>query len=146
MEKTKGLLDIPNLIWQRWQNWLNEDTYWSEHSVLVHGDLHPGHILVNPSDRVTGFIDWTEAEVTDPATDFTSYYAIFGASALSALLQRYQNAGGRLWHRMEEHIAELCCAYPVKIAMFVLQSGEETYLELARMLLASQEQQLKDRV
>jgi macrolide phosphotransferase len=145
MEKTRGLLNIPEAIWQRWQNWLNDDTYWPEHSVLVHGDLHPGHILVALSDRVTGLIDWTEAEVADPATDFTSYYAIFGASALSTLLQRYQNAGGRVWDRMEEHIAELCCVYPVKIAMFVLQSGEETYLELARMLLASQEEQMNDR-
>ena len=109
---------------------------------MVHGDLHPGHLLVDPNYRVTGLIDWTEAEVADPAKDFASYYSIFGASALSTLLDRYQNAGGRLWHRMEEHIVELSCTYPVEIAMFVLQTGEDAYLEFAKMLLTSQEQQM----
>ncbi|NJK47972.1 phosphotransferase [Candidatus Gracilibacteria bacterium] len=144
MEKTKELLDISDLIWRKWQKWLADDTYWPKHSVFVHGDLHPGHILVDRSYRVTGLIDWTEAEVADPATDFTFYYSIFGASALSTFLQRYQKAGGRVWNRMEEHIAQLSCAFPVKIAMFVLHTGEDTYLELARMLLSSQEQQLTE--
>ncbi|WP_278047039.1 phosphotransferase [Nostoc linckia] len=126
-------------MWQRWHNWLDDHTYWLIHSALIHGDLHPGHILV---DRVTGLLDWTEASVANPATDFALYYAIFGESALSHLLQQYQQSGGQVWPRMHDRIVELYCAYLVMIAMFVLRTGEESYIELAQMMLSTHEQQM----
>ncbi|QDL09202.1 hypothetical protein DP113_15945 [Brasilonema octagenarum UFV-E1] len=142
MDQAKPLLRVSDLVWQRWQNWLADDTYWPKHSALIHGDLHPGHMLVDQDHRVTGLIDWTEAEVADPATDFAAYYAIFGESALADLLQRYQDAGGRVWPRMQDHIVELYCACPVAIAMFVLLTGDDTYLEPAQMMLSAHEQQM----
>jgi len=140
MDKTREILEISDSIWLRWQNWLADDTYWPEHSALVHGDLHPGHMLVDADNRLTGLLDWTESHVTDPATDFVLFYATLGEAALSALLKRYDEAGGRLWPRIREHIVESYAAYPVNIATFVLMSGEEAHLELARTMLALQEQ------
>jgi macrolide phosphotransferase len=140
MDKTRSMLGVSDFIWRRWQMWLNDDTYWPEHSALVHGDMHPGHMLVDEYHRLIGLLDWTEAHVTDPATDFVIYFATLGDSALTALLKRYEEAGGRMWPRMHEHIVEMYSAYPVTIATFVLTTGEETHLELAKTMLAMQEQ------
>src|SRR5262249_33789257 len=57
--------------WRRWRAWLDDDTSWPPFTVLVHGDLYAGHVLVDESSRATGMLDWTEAEVSDPAIDFT---------------------------------------------------------------------------
>ncbi|WP_397327110.1 phosphotransferase [Paenibacillus oceani] len=54
---------------------------------MNHGDLHPPHILVDETQRVTGLIDWTEAEVADPGKDFVIYYALFGEEGLRDLLR-----------------------------------------------------------
>jgi len=139
MEEIKRIFGVSRALWERWQSWLADDTCWPRHSVLVHGDLHPGHILVHPDGRVTGLLDWTEAEVADPATDFTAYCLIFGESGLAELLKRYEKAGGRVWPRMQEHIIERMSASPVLLADFALKSGLEEYMTMARNALGVDE-------
>ncbi|MBH5318420.1 macrolide 2'-phosphotransferase [Paenibacillus sp. GSMTC-2017] len=139
MDEIKAAFGVSESLWRRWQLWLADHSYWPDHSVLVHGDLHPGHILVDSYGRVTGLLDWTEAEVADPATDFAIYYALFGETALSELINRYEKFGGRVWPRMYDHIVELASAYPVKIASFALKSGIEEYKIMARTLLGVNE-------
>jgi macrolide phosphotransferase len=141
MDETRSLLHVRDGTWRRWQGWIADDTYWPPHATLVHGDLHPPHILVDPGHRVTGLLDWTEAEVTDPATDFALLYGIMGEVVVAPLIARYRQAGGRVWPRMQEHIIARWSAYPVTIARFVLRTGEVAHLELARMLLAAQQPQ-----
>jgi macrolide phosphotransferase len=63
------IFGVSQAFWERWQSWLADDSFWSNHSAFVHGDLHPGHIVDDPERCVTGLLDWTEAEVADPATD-----------------------------------------------------------------------------
>jgi macrolide phosphotransferase len=92
-------------------------------------------MLVDAHFRVTGLLDWTEAEVADPASDFVLYLATFGEPALINLLERYKQAGGKVWPRMVEHIVQLQGAYPVSIALFALQSGIEEYLQMAKVAL-----------
>lgn len=135
MEQTCRLLEVPDAVWQRWQAWLSDDTYWPGFSTLIHGDLHPGHILVDREYRVTGLLDWTEARVDDPAIDFAILSATFAPPALEGLLQHYAAAGGRVWPRMLAHIRMWWAVYPVTIAMFALKSGSEEPLALARALL-----------
>ncbi|UHA76049.1 macrolide 2'-phosphotransferase [Paenibacillus sp. 481] len=135
MEQAKREFGVADALWERWQNWLADDSYWPTHSALIHGDLHPGHILVDDSQRVTGLLDWTEGIVADPASDFSAYYATLGEEALVQLLERYERAGGRVWPRMREHIIELRAAFPALIAVFALQTGEEMYMEMAREAL-----------
>lgn len=131
MTEVKAAFGVSRKLWDRWQQWLADDTFWPVHSALVHGDLHPGHILVEPTGRVTGLLDWTEAEYADPAADFTIYHALFGDEGLAGLLLRYEKAGGRVWPRMLEHIKETMAAYPVLIAMFAMKSGLEEYKLMA---------------
>ncbi|QNR68100.1 macrolide 2'-phosphotransferase [Paenibacillus peoriae] len=141
MKEIRRVIGVSGELWQRWQTWLADDSYWPEYSALVHGDLHPGHILVSSNTEVTGMLDWTEAEVADPAIDFTSYYTLFGEVELTRLLKLYEAAGGRVWPRMSEHIVELTAAYPVLIAEFALKSGLDEYMEMARNALGVHEQE-----
>lgn len=141
MKEIRSAFGVSGELWQRWQTWLADDSYWPEYSALVHGDLHPGHILVSSNTEVTGMLDWTEAEVADPAIDFTSYYTLFGEVELTRLLKLYEAAGGRVWPCMSEHIVELTAAYPVLIAEFALKSGLDEYMEMARNTLGVREQE-----
>jgi aminoglycoside phosphotransferase (APT) family kinase protein len=45
--------------------------------VLVHGDLHPSHLIVNPSAGWLGFIDLEAMHAGRPATDFASLWGGF---------------------------------------------------------------------
>ncbi|MFC8688936.1 macrolide 2'-phosphotransferase MphJ [Brevibacillus porteri] len=139
MNEVKRVFGVSGALWDRWQKWLADDTFWPTHSVLVHGDLHPGHILVDENGKVTGLLDWTEAEVADPATDFTVFYMLFGDSGLADFIKRYEKAGGRVWPRMHEHIAEMTSVYPVILATFALKSGLEEFKIMARQALGVDE-------
>jgi macrolide phosphotransferase len=135
MDRSREVLDVPDSVWRRWQTWLADGTYWPDHSALIHGDLHPAHILVDGGHRVTGLLDWTEAHVADPATDFTLQFATMGHGPLAALLDRYEAAGGRVWARMRGHIAETWSAYPAVVAAFALLTGEDGPRQLGQTLV-----------
>ncbi|WP_028563208.1 macrolide 2'-phosphotransferase [Paenibacillus pinihumi] len=126
---------VPAKLLKRWEAWLATDSYWPDYSVLNHGDLHPPHIVVDENQRVSGLLDWTESEVGDPGKDFAIYFALFGDEGLRDLLQRYEKAGGRVWPRMPEHIAEQWAAYPAVVAKFALTTGKEADLEMAKGML-----------
>lgn len=140
MNEIKRVFGVSQALWDRWQNWLADDSFWPAHSALVHGDLHAGHILVNENGKVTGLLDWTEAEVADPAIDFTIVSMLFGDTGLADFIKRYEKAGGRVWPRMHEHIVEMTAAYPVILATFALKSGLEEFKIMARQALGVDEQ------
>jgi macrolide phosphotransferase len=151
MDRSREVLDVPASVWSRWQTWLADDTYWPEHSVLVHGDLHPAHILVgdqhrlvDDAHRVTGLLDWTEAHIGDPATDFALQYATMGDDPLAALLERYRADGGVTWPRMHDHIVETWSAYPVVIAAFAILSGEDAPRQLGQALVDANAQEFAE--
>ena len=53
----------------RWQRWLDDDSSWPDFSVVVHGDLYVGHVLIDNTERVSGMIDWARpALMTLPST------------------------------------------------------------------------------
>lgn len=141
METIRREFGVSPALWERWQQWLSDESYWPRHTALIHGDLHPGHMVVDESHRVTGLLDWTEAEFADPAVDFVAYYAVFGEQALTDLLERYRQAGGRVWPRILDHIKELQSAYPVFIGLFAIKSGLEEYKQMARQTLGVSEPQ-----
>ncbi|MCC5830774.1 MAG: macrolide 2'-phosphotransferase [Phycisphaeraceae bacterium] len=122
-------------VWQRWRAWLANDSIWPDYSVLVHGDLHAGHILIDRTASVTGIIDWTEAMVGDPAIDFAGYLTTFGDEATGRFIAAYQEAGGRVWPGMFEHIVEMNAASGVFLAEFAMTSGLEEYRQMARQAL-----------
>jgi macrolide phosphotransferase len=135
MLRVQKELGVADTLWQQWQAWLRDDSYWPTHSCLVHGDLQAAHILTNEAGHVTGFLDWTEAEVSDPAIDFIAMLASFGEDVMQQILYAYKQAGGQVWPRMLEHIQQRQAAYGVYIGLFVLDSGTDEYLPMARQSL-----------
>lgn len=110
---------------QRWETWLAEDSYWPEHSTLTHGELYPGHIMVE-AGRITGVLDWTTAMIGDPARDFALQRTLASPEAFEITLRRYRERGGRTWPRLAEHAAELAAAGPVIHGLHVLDTGDES--------------------
>lgn len=125
-------LGVSEKLWTRWQSWIGDDSFWPENTGFIHGDLHPGHILVDGDERVTGFIDWTEAKVADISTDFIGHLRTHGEEELARLIAAYAEAGGVVWPKMKDHILELAATYPIDIAEFAIKSGSGEYLDMAR--------------
>lgn len=63
--------------------------------VLVHGDLHLRHVLVDggPGGPLTavGVIDWGDVCLADPCVDLSIAYAAFAGAARAALLAAYRH-------------------------------------------------------
>jgi aminoglycoside phosphotransferase (APT) family kinase protein len=57
--------------------------------VLVHGDLHARHLLVDEAGRASGVIDWGDVCLADPAVDLSLGYAAFIGPARVAFLAGY---------------------------------------------------------
>jgi aminoglycoside phosphotransferase (APT) family kinase protein len=58
---------------------------------LVHDDLTPEHLLVDPAGHLVGLIDWGDASIGDPAADFAGVYAWLGGAAAESMLVHYRS-------------------------------------------------------
>jgi macrolide phosphotransferase len=132
MNMVKEKLGVGEELWDRWQTWLDDDEMWPKETGLIHGNVHPGHILVEKPGKVTGLIDWTEAKVADVSKDFVAHLKVFGEEGLEKLIDAYREAGGYHWPKMKEHIIELNASTAIDIAEFALISGMDEYAEMAR--------------
>lgn len=135
MDCVKAKFGVGERLWNRWQEWINDDEMWPKKTGLIHGDVHAGHTMIDNEAKVTGLIDWTEAKVTDISNDFVFNYKAFGEEGLEALILAYKEAGGYYWPKMKEHIIELVAAYPVSIAEFAMVSGVDEYVQMAKKAL-----------
>ncbi|MCM3761449.1 macrolide 2'-phosphotransferase [Alkalihalobacillus oceani] len=138
MERVKEHYTINQNLWERWQAWLAEDSLWPSHVGVKHGDLHPGHILIDSKDCVTGFIDWTEVGIADVSADFLAHRLLFGKDGVTKLIDAYDNAGGKTWTRMEDHIAELLSTSGLTVAEYAQSSGLNEMHEAAVQMLANE--------
>jgi aminoglycoside phosphotransferase (APT) family kinase protein len=57
--------------------------------VLVHGDLHVRHLLLDDAGEASGVIDWGDVCLGDPAVDLALAYAAFTGEARAALIDAY---------------------------------------------------------
>lgn len=135
IERIRREIGVATGLWNRWQTWLDDDEAWPPFAALIHGDLYAGHVLVDEAARATGVLDWTEAEVGDPAVDFIFHLMGFGTDGLDRLLIDYEAAGGITWPGMRHHITERLSFIPVKYALFALASGSAEHLAAARVQL-----------
>jgi macrolide phosphotransferase len=115
--------------------WLDNDALWPDYTVFGHGDLYPGHLLVNKNNSVTGIIDWTEAKVQDPAIDFTGHLTTLGEESLKSLIKHYEANGGRTWPELFAHTIESAAFSPVRYGLFALSNGSNTHLAAAKAQL-----------
>lgn len=73
-------------------------------SVLTHGDLIPGNILVRGS-RLRAVIDWGYLSRADPALDLACAWALLGPQARSVLRERV-GADDATWERARVNALE----------------------------------------
>lgn len=138
MDRVKEQYAINPKLWDRWQAWLAEDSLWPNHIGINHGDLHPGHILVDKNNHVTGIIDWTEIAIGDVSVDFLSHLLLFGKDGLTKLIDAYENAGGKTWPGMAKHMEELLTTSAITVAEYADASGLEEMRETAKQMLANE--------
>lgn len=60
---------------------------WQGPPVWVHGDLHPGNVVVRDG-RLVGVIDWGDVHAGDPAVDLAAAWMLLGAPGLGELRER----------------------------------------------------------
>lgn len=135
MDKVNSNFEVSEKLWDKWMCWVENDKIWPEKTAVIHGDLFPGHTLIDSDHHVTGIIDWTEAKVSDPANDFTAFYLLFGEDKLDELIGCYREAGGYIWTGMKTHIIALLDTQAITIAEFAESSGLEEYRKMAEEML-----------
>ncbi|HEU4535403.1 MAG TPA: N-acetyltransferase [Polyangiaceae bacterium] len=126
----------PADVERRWRRWLADDGLWPDREALVHGDLHPGHLLLDDGGALVGVIDWSEAKVSDPSIDLALFFGSFGPGALRDLLARLPPIVPR--EALARHAEERWCAFPSAIAAWGLRNGNDAVLAHARGLLERQ--------
>jgi hygromycin-B 7''-O-kinase len=95
-----GRLDAENAEWLA--RWFDRLAPPGEARVVVHGDIGPQNLIAR-GGTLTGIVDWGDAMLADPATDF----AKMPLTDVPAMLDGYRSAGGArvseagvLWHHL----------------------------------------------
>jgi macrolide phosphotransferase len=135
VETVKKELGIGADLESRWRRWLDNDILWPPFTCFVHGDLYAGHILASKSGEISGIIDWSEGQVSDPAMDFSGHSAVFGEESLKQLIKEYKQLGGKTWDKLYEQALERQASSPLNYAFFAINSNDETHLQAAKIQL-----------
>lgn len=134
IERVAAEFTVAQPLAERWNAWVAEDSYWPEFSVLTHGEVYPAHTLVR-DEEITAVLDWTTAEVGDPAKDFAFHHSAAPSEAFGAVVDEYVRRGGRVWPRLPEHCAEIIAASPVEYGLYALHTGADEHRQAAQELL-----------
>ena len=137
IDRVKRELGMSTDLETRWRRWIETDSYWPAFSTFVHGDLYAGHVLSDAKGNISGIIDWSEAQVSDPSIDFAGHLNAFGEQSLRELITKYEGCGGAVWENMFEHILERHSASPLKYGIFALESNTEQHLKDAKAQLGA---------
>jgi macrolide phosphotransferase len=135
LENVKREIGINKDLDVQLRKWLDDDKLWPDFSVLIHGDLYAGHVTADANSRITGVIDWSEAEIADPSIDFTGHLVAFGSESLEKLVAAYAGAGGRTWPTMTEQIKARHVASPVRYGLFAITTQNQDHLAAAKAQL-----------
>lgn len=135
IDRVAGQFRVAGDLLASWRRWLDDDGLWPDHSVLCHGEIYPGHTLVDDDGRIIGVLDWTTASVGDPAQDLMFHRATATAEAFELTLTRYRERGGRTWPRLGEHCAAMLSAAPVRYGLYALETGEQQHRGAAQAQL-----------
>lgn len=63
-------------------------------TVVLHGDLHVRHVLVDDAGRLTGVIDWGDVCAGDPSADVSIAFGCFAGVARDAFFDAYGTIDG----------------------------------------------------
>lgn len=120
----------PSLL-DRWDNWINDDSFWPDFSVLTHGEIYAAHTLVD-GNRIRSVLDWTTAEIGDPVRDFSLFHMSATREAFDIMTTEYQKRGGRAWPRLADHCQEYMAASAIGYAEYALETGDPEHTAAAQ--------------
>lgn len=123
LERVAASFEIAPRLLKRWRAWLGNDALWPAATTFTHGELYAAHVLIDSPDRIVGVLDWTTAQVGDPAVDFT-YQQMMGEAAFEATHAAYIEAGGVEHPNLAERCSELAAASPLVYGLFALQTQD----------------------
>ncbi len=131
----KSELGISIELEKRYRHWLDNDALWPNFTKFIHSDLYAGHVLTHSNGEVGGVIDWSTAQVSDIAQDFSGQVTVFGEESLQSLILEYEKQGGVVWNKLFEQAVERAAAAPLAYGYFALETQDETHLHAAKMQL-----------
>ena len=131
----KSELGISTELENRYQKWVDNDALWPNFTKFIHGDLYAGHTLTHHNGEVCGIIDWSTAQVSDIAQDFSGHVTVFGEESLKALISAYEKQGGEVWDKLFEQAVERAAAAPLAYGYFALETQDEIHLSAAKLQL-----------
>lgn len=135
VKTVKSELGISKELETRWKKWLDNDKIWPHFTTFIHGDLYAGHILASEEGEITGIIDWSEGQVSDPSIDFAGHLTVFGEESLKHLIKKYEAAGGKTWAYMFEQVLERQAVAPLNYAIFALKNHSDIHIQGAKAQL-----------
>jgi aminoglycoside phosphotransferase (APT) family kinase protein len=108
-----------------------------EHApAFSHNDLGIEHVLVDPATcAVTGVIDWSDAAIVDPASDFGRVYRDLGPAAVDAALAAYGAEPAGTARLRERATFYARCALLEDLA-YGLETGRNSYASKSLAALA----------
>lgn len=88
---------------------------WSAAPVWLHGDLHPGNLIVDDHGRPSAVIDFGDLTSGDPAVDLATAWMLWPQAERAGFIDAYETASGYgsapLWQRARGWAAALAVAY-----------------------------------
>ena len=100
-----------------WRNFTRDDRNWSDEPTLVHGDLRPGDLLVDPEQTELIAVDgFQSAALGDPAIDFAGLVRCTGAEFSWRVVDAYRRGGGRIGADVLRRVRLLGTAVSVRAA------------------------------
>ena len=142
-ERARESVPIPGALAAFWARQVNDDRLWDYPVVLRHGDVHPEHTLVDTDASLTGIIDWTDAGLGDPASDFLDPRHAFGPAFGDRLLAVYLAAGGVADPALAERVVLLQSMAPVPSFLYGLETDRPAIAERGRQRIAAMADRLE---
>lgn len=135
LQLVKSELGIGEELEIRYRKWLDNDVFWPDFTCFIHGDLYAGHILTSNDGVVSGIIDWSTGQISDPAMDFSGHMTVFGEESLKLLITEYEKQGGKVWDKLFEQAIERSAAAPLAYGFFAVETQDEAHIAGARAQL-----------
>ncbi|GAA1292419.1 MULTISPECIES: macrolide 2'-phosphotransferase [Brachybacterium] len=134
LDRVAASFEIAPELWDRWNAWVADDSFWPTRTTLTHGEIYPGHTLVQ-DERISGILDWTTAAIDDPAKDLMFLQVSAPSEAFEIAVEQYVRGGGEVWPRLAEHCTEMFAAGAVGYGIYALQTEDPAHREAAATAL-----------
>ena len=119
LRQLDGLVDRRAVL-RLWERVLSTPR-WSGAPLWIHGDLHPGNLLVDGSGRLSAVIDFGDLAAGDPATDLAVLWMLLPPSERAAFLTTAREE----LHRGDDHTVMRARGWALALGLAFVASSRE---------------------